>query len=57
MKTKKNKDFKAVDFMHKVRSVMTEKYLTNREKYFAELEELSERFLNKRNKMLHHRIA
>ena len=45
-------DFKAVEFMYKVRKKMTKKYLTNREQYFAELEALSKQFLSNRSKAI-----
>ena len=51
MKTKEKK-FKAVEFMRNVRNKMTKKYLSDKEKYFAELDEISNRFLNKRKRKL-----
>ena len=47
---KKKEKFKAVEFMRKVRKKMTEKYLNNREEYFAELDKISKRFLEERKK-------
>ena len=50
MKKKEEKEFKAVDFMRKVRAEMSQRYLTNRVQYLAELDEMSKNFIRLRKK-------
>ena len=50
METKTKKDFKAVDFMRKVREEMSTLYNTDRKRYFEEIKNAMADFKTKREK-------
>ena len=47
---KNKKDFKAVDFMHKVREEMSTLYNTDKKRYFEEIKKAMAEFKAKREK-------
>ena len=52
MKNKK-KEFHAVEFMREVREKLSKLYLTDRKKYFAELDKATKEFEKSRKKVQH----
>ncbi len=51
MRTKNKKDFKAVDFMRKVREQMSTLYNTDKERYFEEIKKAMADFKTNRGKI------